>query len=63
MVHSIRIGLGLSEQVVAERLGVSVRTYGQFERGERRVPSDKLLFLANYFRVPVATFFHPPTQH
>ena len=62
-VRRARCALGLSEQDAAARIGVTPRQYGQFERGDRRIPSDTLLTLANYFRVPVATFFLPPTRH
>jgi transcriptional regulator with XRE-family HTH domain len=48
-IKELRIKTGISQQKLAERLGVSRPTITQIESGERKVSSDELIKLAEIF--------------
>lgn len=51
---------GLTQQAVAEQLGIARTTLVAIEKGERRVASHELLTLANLYGRPVAEFVGRP---
>ena len=53
ILKSLRKAKGLSQQKVAEYLGVSTSAYGQYETGARSMNPDTLLKLSDYFDVSV----------
>jgi len=52
-IKQIRKSLGLSQQTLAEKLGVSRPSISQIENGERRVCADELKKLAGIFNLSV----------
>lgn len=51
---SIRTEKGLSQQAIADALGVSLRTYQNYERGDRPVSKELLCSLVEKYRVDIA---------
>lgn len=47
---------GISQEKLAEKLGVSRQTIYRWENGRGDPPKDKLIALAHYFQVPVTYF-------
>lgn len=41
-LHQVRLGLGMSQQALADSLGISLRTYQNYERGDRPVSKEFL---------------------
>ena len=42
----LRVENGLTRNEVADRLGIAVNTYGQYERGDRKVPLSHAITLS-----------------
>ena len=45
--------IGMTQQEIADEIGVTKRTYIYWEQGERQIKPDKAQQLADYFDVPV----------
>lgn len=45
--------IGMTQQEIADEIGVTKRTYIYWEQGERQIKPDKAQQLADYFGVPV----------
>ena len=45
-ISSMRMELGLSQTEVANRLNLTKNTYGNYERGDRRIPLPDLIELS-----------------
>lgn len=56
-VRAIRNQRRLSQQSVADHLKLSKPTYGDMERGKHRFPAGRLFVIAEFFDVPVSSFF------
>lgn len=52
-----RMLLGLSQQSLADEVGVSVQQIQKYERANNRISSGKLYHFANFLNVPVEYFF------
>lgn len=63
ILKSLRKAKGLSQQKVAEYLGVSTSAYGQYETGARSMNPDTLLKLSDYFDVSVDTLLGRQTNN
>lgn len=48
-IRAARIGLGLSQSAVAERVGVTTQTMCNWERGKHRMPVATMLELLDYY--------------
>ena len=46
MLSRLRVENGLTRDEVAERLGIAMNTYGQYERGDRKVPLSHAMTLS-----------------
>lgn len=55
LLKSLRKAKGVSQQKVAEYLGVSTSAYGQYETGARSMNPDILLKLSDYYNVSTDT--------
>ena len=53
----IRTSKQLTQEVVAERAGISLLTYGRIERGERDLVTSLLKKIAAAMETPVSEFF------
>src|SRR3954467_13515828 len=49
--------LGMSQEAVAEQLGLTFQQVQKYERGTNRVSSSRLFDLCRIFNVPIAYFF------
>ncbi|MCL2593065.1 MAG: helix-turn-helix transcriptional regulator [Defluviitaleaceae bacterium] len=47
---------GLSQSKLSDILKIPQRTYAGYELGDRRIPLDMLLEIANYYKLSVAYF-------
>lgn len=61
-VKKFRTELGVSQEDVAECLGITRQAVGQIEKGERKLDSIELIKLADYFHIPVQTFLKPESS-
>lgn len=56
-VRERRLLLGLSQNAVAQQIGVTGQQYQKYEKGENRISASRLFDLANTLKVPVSHFF------
>lgn len=52
-IRELRENLSLTQTDMAEFLGTSQRSYSRYENGERGIPIDTLIQLANYHHTSV----------
>lgn len=50
-IRALRLESGLSQQKIADYLGVAQRTYSDYESGDTRLPIGQLIALARYYDV------------
>lgn len=53
VLKELRAERGITQQEVANSLGISQKTYCNYENGNREPNIDTLISLSNYFRVPI----------
>ncbi len=56
-IRTRRILLGLSQEKLADGLGISFQQVQKYEWGSNRVSASRLYYIAQLFDVPVAWFF------
>lgn len=56
-IRRLRKALGLSQQALGERLGVSFQQTQKYEKGANRVSASTLARIAEVFEVPIDTLF------
>ncbi len=56
-IRRIRMLKGLTQENVANDLGISLTAYGRIEQGKTDISYSRLVQIANYFKVGVVTFF------
>jgi transcriptional regulator with XRE-family HTH domain len=56
-IHARREMMGITQEKLAEAVGIATETVSRFETGSRLPSIEKLVDIATYFRVPVAVFF------
>ncbi|WP_318646856.1 helix-turn-helix domain-containing protein [Oscillibacter hominis] len=52
-IRDLRIEKGLSQKQVAELLGVSRKTYGDYEKGRSRIRARQMIVLADLYHTSV----------
>ena len=52
-----RLMVGMSQEALADRLGVTFQQVQKYEKGATRVGAGRLLAIANYLGVPIGYFF------
>src|ERR1700743_911385 len=57
MIRAIRLRLDVSQEGLANELGLSFQQVQKYERGVNRVSGSKLYEIARFFGVPVGAFF------
>lgn len=57
-VREQRKVLGLSQEVLAEKLNINIRTLGKIENGHTFVSAETLCELSKIFNLPVKSFFN-----
>ena len=55
-LSEMRMGLGLSQTEVANRLNLTKNGYGNYERGERRIPLPDLMALSKFYGFSIDEF-------
>lgn len=58
MISNMRIQLGLSQEEVASRLNLPKSTYGNYERGERKIPLPELIAMSKFYGFSVDEFIN-----
>ena len=53
----LRNAHGISQRKIANILGTSFQQIQKYEKGQNRIPADKLYYLKIFFDVPYAVFF------
>jgi len=56
-VRAHRVKSGMSQSVLAGRLGISFQQVQKYERGTNRIGAGRLFDIAQFFEVPIETFF------
>lgn len=62
-VKDIRVSRGLTQEQLAEELGVTVRYFAGIERGERNLSLDSVDTLATQLGVPAESLLLPAPDH
>jgi len=57
VMKDLRLQYKLSQKHVAGKLGITRQAYSRYETGDREPGLETISFLANYYKVPVQTFF------
>lgn len=55
----VRSALGLTQDQVAQAIGVTTQQYNKYERAKNRLTVGRIYELAVFFKVPVDNFFVP----
>ena len=58
MISEMRMKLGLSQDEVAERLGIKKSTYGNYERAERKIPLPELITMSKFYGFSIDDFIN-----
>lgn len=53
-----RLGAGMTQEVAAERLHISIESIGAYERSETRIPCDLVARMAELYQDPMLAFDH-----
>jgi transcriptional regulator with XRE-family HTH domain len=61
-IRSLRIRMNLTEEVLADRIGVTFRQMRRYESGTSRVSIGQLTEIAGALGVAVSTFFEPAAK-
>jgi transcriptional regulator with XRE-family HTH domain len=56
-VHDRRVALGMSQDVLAKKLGLSFQQVQKYEKGTNRISAGRLFVLAQALSTPIAYFF------
>lgn len=56
MIGRMRMEMGLSQSEVADRLNLTKSTYGNYERGDRKIPLPDLIALSKFFDFKIDDF-------
>lgn len=59
IIRRLRRENGLTQQQVADHLGIDRSTYAYYESGRTRLNVDVLVSLAHFYKVSYATFLGP----
>jgi len=57
-IRTLRQIAGLSQEKLAERLGVTPQQVQKYEAAKTRIPTERLQQIANVLQVHIAEFFH-----
>lgn len=55
----LRKEAGLTQQDLADKLGISVTTYANKENGHHQFWANEMFFIRNYFGIPLDDIFLP----
>lgn len=58
MISEMRIQLGYSQEEVANRLGLTKSSYGNYERGERKIPLPDLIAMSKFYGFSIDDFIN-----
>ncbi len=56
-LRQARLSKGLTQQGLAEKIGISFQQVQKYENGINRVSSSRLLVIANVLNIPITYFF------
>lgn len=58
MISEMRMQLGYSQEEVANRLGLTKSSYGNYERGERKIPLPDLIAMSRFYGFSIDDFIN-----
>ena len=58
MIGEMRTELGLSQEEVSSRLNLPKSTYGNYERGDRKIPLPDLIALSKFYDFSIDDFIN-----
>ena len=58
MIGELRTELGLSQEEVSSRLNLPKSTYGNYERGDRKIPLPDLIALSKFYDFSIDDFIN-----
>lgn len=58
MIASMRIDLGLSQEDVSKKLEIPKSTYGNYERGDRKIPLPDIVKMSKFYGFSIDDFIH-----
>lgn len=61
LIKDMRIERGLTQEDMAEKLGISNVAYHLYETGKRNIPQDKAEKIAHIFEMKISDIFLPST--
>mgnify|MGYP001413830705 CR=1 FL=1 len=61
-IRRLRELQNLSQEYLADRLGISRRTYGKIEAGKTRITTNRLAHIATIFNCPVEAMILYPAE-
>lgn len=56
-IKKLRLKSNISQEKLAEQIKISKQSINHYETGKRLVPLDTLNLIANFFKVPIESFF------
>jgi transcriptional regulator with XRE-family HTH domain len=56
-VRARRFEIGMSQEVLGDRLGITFQQVQKYEKGANRISASRLLDIATVLEMPVADFF------
>lgn len=56
MIAGMRMELGLSQEEASSRLNLNKSTYGNYERGDRKIPLPDLIALSKFYGFKIDDF-------
>jgi transcriptional regulator with XRE-family HTH domain len=61
-IKALRIKAGLTQEKLAEKMGLTFQQMQKYETGKNRVAGSRFMDLSKHLKVPVATFFGQDNQ-
>lgn len=56
LIAKMRLQLGYTQEDLAKKLNISKSAYGNYERGERKIPFSHLITISNFFNIDLNDF-------
>ncbi len=63
MIAKMRLELGYRQEDVAKKLNISKSAYGNYERGERKIPFSQLIAISNFFNIDLNEFIKDENEN
>lgn len=58
LLRLVRVSKGISQEWIAEKIGLSLTSYGRYERGQTEITFSSVIKLAKIYGLSLDEFFH-----